>query len=179
MTLDVFLTPHLRGDRLTSAHLSDIRRIHQDADVMAMLGGVRDAEQTATYLERNLAHWDRYGHGVYVVHERASGDVAGLGCLRNLLLDADDEIEIGYSLFPAYWGRGLATEIARACLELGFSFLGRDSLVAVTHPENRASQRVMEKVGMAFDRETTLDGHSVVLYRGWRDGWERAGGAAG
>ena len=135
---------------------------------MAMLGGVRDAAQTAAYLDRNLAHWDRYGHGVYVVHERESDDVAGLGCLRNLPLDAHHEVEIGYSLFPAYWGRGLATEIARACIDLGFSCLDTNSLVAVTHPANRASQRVMEKVGMAYERETTLEGHSVVLFRGWR-----------
>jgi len=137
---------------------------------MALLGGVRDAVQTAEYLERNLAHWDRYGHGVYLMRDLATDAFAGLGCLRHLRLDEQDEIEIGYSLFPEYWGRGLATEIARACRDLGFTLAGVESLVAVTHPENRASQRVMEHVGMAHEGETLLDGHAVVVYRGWRAG---------
>lgn len=168
MTLDHFVTPHLRGERLRPTHFPEVRRVQQDPDVMALLGGVRDADQTAAYLERNLAHWDRYGHGVYLLRELGDDAVAGLGCLRHLQLDDQDEIEIGYSLFPAYWGRGLATEVARACLDLGFNRANAESLVAVTHPEHHASRRVMEKVGLSYDCTTLLDGHAVVLYRGWR-----------
>jgi len=174
MTLDVFVTPRLRGERLTESHHADIRRLQSDPDVMALLGGVRDSAQTAEYLERNLAHWERYGHGVYLVRALDTELVAGLGCLRHLQLDERNEIEIGYLLFPVHWGQGLATEIALACRDLGFTLAGVESLVAVTHPENRASQRVMEHVGMSHERETLLGGQPVVLYRGWRPG--RVGG---
>jgi RimJ/RimL family protein N-acetyltransferase len=168
MTLEYFVTPRLRGERLTEAHLPDVRRLQSDPDVMALLGGVRDAVQTAEYLERNLAHWDRYGHGVYIVRALDTDLVAGLGCLRHLKLDEQNEIEIGYLLFPVHWGQGLATEIAGACRDLGFTLTGVESLVAVTHPDNRASQRVMEHVGMVHERETLLDGRPVVVYRGYR-----------
>ena len=168
--MDHFVTPRLRGEQLTVSHHADIRRLHSDPDVMALLGGVRDAGQTTEYLEQNLAHWERHGHGVYVVRAADTGVVAGLGCLRHLLLEAQDEIEIGYSLFPLYWGQGLATEIARACRDLGFTLAGVESLVAVTHPENRASQRVLEHVGMRHEADTLLAGRPVVAYRGWRPG---------
>lgn len=170
MTLDHFRTPHLRGERLLASHYADVRRIHSDPVVMALLGGVRSEEQTAKYLEFNLGHWAQYGHGIYIVRDLADDALVGLGCLRHLTLDDEDEIEIGYSLFEAWWGRGLGTEIARACLDLGFQGVGARSLIAVTDPANTASQRVMGRIGMTFDCDSQIDGKAVVVYRGMAPG---------
>lgn len=170
MNLDTFLTPHLRGERLLASHYADVRRIHSDPVVMALLGGVRTEVQTASYLEFNLAHWERYGHGIYIVRDLADDALVGLGCLRHLTLEGADEIEIGYSLFEAWWGRGLGTEIARACLDVGFQGVGATSLIAVTDPANTASQRVMSRIGMTFERESRIDGKPVVVYRGMAPG---------
>lgn len=166
MSLDSFVTPRLRGERLQAGHRPELRRLHSDHDVMALLGGVRDEAQTSAYLDFNLGHWDQYGHGIYLLREHGNETLAGLGCLRHLTLDGEDEIEIGYSFFTQYWGRGLGTEVARACLELGFRGVGVASLIAVTHPENVASQRIMQKVGMQFDREAVVGGGPAVVYRG-------------
>lgn len=168
MTLDHFTTTHFRGERLLAAHQSEIRRLQSDPDVMALLGGPRDEVKTAAYMVRNLDHWERFGHGVYLLRERDKDTVAGLGCLRHLDLDGNDEIEIGYLFYQQYWGRGLGTEVARACLDLGFAKLGASSLVAVTDPVNYGSQGVMKKIGMEFERETLLDGTRVVVYRAIR-----------
>ncbi len=168
MTLDRFETAQLRGERLSVAHLPEIRRLHSDAAVMALLGGVRSEAATADYLDRNLAHWKQYGHGIYILRDRAHDAVVGLGCLRHLSLDHQDEIEIGYLFSPSYWGRGLGTEVARACIELGFGQLDAPSLVAITHPDNRASRRVMEKAGMQFERDAQLDDQPIVVYRIWQ-----------
>ncbi|MES2123701.1 MAG: GNAT family N-acetyltransferase [Gemmatimonadota bacterium] len=163
--LDAFETPRLRGYRLLPSHVADVQRLHSDPDVMAHLGGVRDAEQTAAYFERNLRHWDEFGYGVYLLTGQDDDAVIGLGCLRGLQLDGRDEIEIGYLFFKPYWGQGLASEVARACLRMGFEVLGAESLIALTHPENIGSRKVMEKVGMHFDRETVLNGAPIVVYR--------------
>ena len=170
MTLEHFLTPHLRGERLLPVHFPDVRRIHSDPIVMALLGGVRSEEQTTNYMKFNLAHWDQYGHGIYLVRDRADDALVGLGCLRHLTLDGLDEIEIGYSLFTPWWGRGLGTEIATACLDLGFREVRSPTLIAVTSPENTASQRVMSRAGMAFDRNTLLDGKPIVVFRATAQG---------
>ncbi len=66
---------------------------------------------------------------------------------------------------PAYWGRGLATEIARRALELARDALGREDVVAFTLPGNRASRRVLAKVGMVYERDVVHAGLPHVLYR--------------
>jgi len=74
-------------------------------------------------------------------------------------------VEVGYSLDPAYWGRGLATEIAAACLAHARTDLALATVVAVTLPHNARSRRVMEKIGMAYDRDWLHAGLQHVLYR--------------
>jgi [ribosomal protein S5]-alanine N-acetyltransferase len=74
------------------------------------------------------------------------------------------EIEIGWWLARAWWGKGLATEAAREAMRDAFERIGLERIVAIALPENRASTHVMEKLGMRFERETTNRGFRVVLY---------------
>jgi RimJ/RimL family protein N-acetyltransferase len=74
------------------------------------------------------------------------------------------EVEIGWRLRPEYWGRGLATEAATAVMEYGFRRWGFPRLIAVAQPANAASIRVMEKLGMEFERSFLHDGFEVVRY---------------
>src|SRR5579864_1306050 len=131
-TLDSFTTARLAAERLTPDHRDEIARMHQDARTMAMLGGVRDDEKTREYLERNLAHWDRYGYGLWILRDRKNGEMIGRGLLRHLDVQGQDDIETGYAFYPAWWGQGLATEIARKCLNLGFEALNAPSIVGLT-----------------------------------------------
>ncbi len=76
-----------------------------------------------------------------------------------------DEIEIGYWLAPDYWGKGLATEAAQAVMQYGRKTLGLRQIVAVAHPENRASIRVMEKLGMIYEENASHEGIEHVCYK--------------
>ena len=84
---------------------------------------------------------------------RATPTMIGRAILRHLDVEGVDEVEVGYGFMPEYWGRGLATEIARACVRIGFDQLGLRSLVAITTPPNLASQRVMTKAGLVYERD--------------------------
>ena len=75
------------------------------------------------------------------------------------------EVEIGWWLLPEYWGQDLATEAAAAILQHGFQTHHFPSVISVTQPENTASIRVMEKLGMQKDRNFIHNGHSVVAYK--------------
>ena len=163
--LSAFTTPRLAAERLTQGHLREIRRMHRDAAVMAQLGGVRDDAQTAAYLAKNLKHWDEYGFGLWVLRERAGGEPVGRAVLRHLLVEDVDEVEVGYAFYEPFWGRGLATEVASACLELGRRTLDLTTIVGVTSPENRASQHVLEKVGLVYERDFTHEGAPASLFR--------------
>jgi ribosomal-protein-alanine N-acetyltransferase len=73
-------------------------------------------------------------------------------------------VEIGWWLAPAYWGKGLATEAARHALAYGFEVSHLERIVAIAQAANRDSLRVMEKIGMRFEREAVHKGIRVVLY---------------
>ena len=163
--LDVFTTPRLLAERLTTAHLADLRRMDTDAGLMAHLGGVRDEAGTLAYLERNLSHWAAYGFGIWMLRAVGSGEVVGRACVRHVMLDARDDIEIGYGFLPAYWRQGLATEIAKTCVDLAFTQLGCASVVALTVAANVGSQRVLRKAGLQFERTIQFEGLPHLLFR--------------
>ena len=163
--LDAFATPRLLAERLNPAHLRDICAMDRNELFMARLGGTRDEAASAQYLERNLHHWAEHGFGLWVLRDRPSRTVIGRAVLRHLRVEGEDEIEVGYGFMPDYWGRGLATEITLACLQMARDRLRLESVVAITLPSNVASQRVMQKAGLKYEREITHEGVPHVLFR--------------
>src|SRR5262249_60824821 len=161
--IDSFTTDRLAAERLRADHFENLCRMDGDARVMATLNGVRTAEQTRKYLDTNLAHWDRHGFGLWVFRDRADGRYAGRGGLRHVAVEGRDEVEVSYALMPDFWGRGLATEIARASVAIAFGPLGLAELVCFTLPTNRASQRVMVKAGFRYEGDITHAGLPHVL----------------
>ncbi len=160
-----FETSRLRGEPLASRHYDEIFRMHQDARVMATLGGLRGEAESRAYLEFNLAHWRQHGFGLWIVRERSSGRVAGRAVIRHLDVEGVDEVEVGYGFYPEWWGRGLATEAATELVRSGFEELKLATLVAITQTSNTASQRVLEKAGLARERDILHGSTPVSLYR--------------
>jgi [ribosomal protein S5]-alanine N-acetyltransferase len=165
VSLDSYSTARLDAERLTANHWDDLRRMDQDARFMAELGGVRDAAGTLAYLERNMAHWAAHGFGLWILRARDTGAVIGRAVLRHLDVDGTDEIETGYGFLPDLWGRGLATEIARACVSIGRERLGLASVIGITVPTNTASQQVMRKAGLQYERDIVHAGLPHLLFR--------------
>lgn len=178
ITLDSFSTSRLWAERLTPAHLPDLRRMDQNEGFMAHLGGVRDEAATLAYLERNLVHWATHGFGIWMLRQRDQRTLIGRAVLRHLDVEGTDEVEVGYGFYPEFWGRGLATEVARACVGIGQAQLGLPSVVAVTLPTHGASQRVMLKAGLVYEREIIHEGQPFVLFRTRGAGPADAAGAA-
>ena len=164
MTPATFATKRLVGSRLTLADLDTLCAMHLDPVVMATLGGIRTPATTRAYVRTNLRHWERYGFGLWIFRDRAEGRFVGRGGLRHVTLQGRPEVEINYALMSSYWGRGLATEIATASVELARQ-LGIRGLVAFAGPANRGSRRVMEKLGFAYERDILWAGSPCVLYR--------------
>jgi ribosomal-protein-alanine N-acetyltransferase len=150
---------------VTAAHWLNLRRMDENEPFMARLGGVRDTAGTATYLDTNVKHWADHGFGMWMLRDAESSAVIGRAILRHLDVEGVDEIEVGYGFMPEYWGRGLATEIANACIRIGFDQLGFETLVAITTPANLASQHVMQKCGLAYERDIVHAGAPHVLFR--------------
>ena len=80
---------------------------------------------------------------------------------------------MGYGFLPEFWGQGRATEIAQACIRIGLAQLGFSSLVAVTLTDNHASQRVLVKSGLRYERDVLHAGLPHVLFRTVNEGVSR------
>jgi ribosomal-protein-alanine N-acetyltransferase len=104
------------------------------------------------------------GFGLYAIALRkAPAEVVGFAGLRTV--GETDEVELLYALLPAHWGRGLATEAARAVLDRAFATLPLPQIVAGADPPNAASFGVMERLGMTYHAEHESDGKAVRYYR--------------
>lgn len=147
-------TERLTLRRFTAADADNLVALDSDPEVMRYLNsGVatpRDVIERQV-LPGFIHSYAPGGYGVWAVIERASGAFLGWASLR-----AQDghpgEATLGYRLRRSAWGQGFATEAARALIRKGFSELGVQRIVATTYQDNRASRRVMEKLGMALAR---------------------------
>lgn len=160
-----FETARLRAERIGPGHFDDLSRMHRDEQVMRWLGGVREEPETRAFLAREAGLWARDGFGLVMLYERAEGRHAGHGGLRWTKVQEDDVVELAYALMPEFQGRGLATEFARAALRVGFGPLALPEVAAFTMTTNRASRRVMEKCGFAYERDFERAGAPHALYR--------------
>ena len=166
-TIDRLETARLICERLRSEHAPEERRLLLDPRVGARLWS-RPASPTEAEIIDGLAaktdHWDRYGFGLWLLRDRETGEAVGRGGLQYTYTARLHEVEAAWAIAPERWGQGLATELAHACVEVGFEQLGLHHIVAFTLPDNVASRRVMEKTGFEYERDIVHAGLPHVLY---------------
>jgi RimJ/RimL family protein N-acetyltransferase len=109
-------------------------------------------EVAARLVARQLAHWEEHSYGWWAVEARDEPRLLGWAGLTYLL--ETGETEVAYLLRQEVWRRGLATEAAKAALRFGFDGFAFPFIIGITHPENIASQRVLEKSGLHFVERT-------------------------
>lgn len=177
-SLDRFTTNRLVAEKMDADAFDELCRMHSDPRVMATLGGVRSDAETDRFLREKMAHWETYGYGYWMFRDKENGEFTGRGGIQHIEVGGKQEIEIGYSVLAELWGRGLATEMAGALVEIALERLGLDNLVCFTLTTNTASARVMQKAGFTFERTFTHEGEPHLLYRLRREG-EDDGGMAG
>ena len=152
-TRDDRQTARLRLTRIAPTDLDDLIRMYADPQVMATLGGVRTTDQVAHYFEQQMTHWEQHGFGFWMMRDINSGQFIGRGGLRYAVVEGQTEIEVGYGLMSEFWGRGLATELARESVRVGIVEMKVPELVCFTLTTNLASRRVMEKAGFRYERD--------------------------
>ncbi len=152
------------------------RQMNTDPRVMESMPELLTAEASDALLDRAQEHFSRHGFGPFAVELIETSAFIGFVGLSVPAFDAQfmPAVEIGWRLAFEHWGKGLATEGARAALGFGFNDLGLEQVVSFTAPANLRSRRVMEKLGMThdprddFDHPNLPEGHPLrrhVLYR--------------
>ena len=158
----VIETDRLRLRIFRSDDLDNLAALLADPDVMRYVedGQPKDRDVAEKALDSIIAHWERHGFGRWAIEEKSAGQFIGFGGLRSL----HGTPEVVYHFAKAHWGKGYATEMARAALGFGFNQRGFDQIVAIAKPDNAASVHVMEKLGMKFQQRTSYYGIEVVEY---------------
>jgi ribosomal-protein-alanine N-acetyltransferase len=162
-------TARLRLRPFQLGDLEDLYRLYGDAEVMRYItnGQPRTREDTIAALARMMGHWPRLGLGMWALFDRADGRFIGRCGLQPL--GDSTETELGYTLLKEFWGRGIATETARLALRHGFETCGLERIIAIAHPANGASRRVIEKVGFRYEKTGPFKDQEVVWYGFSRD----------
>jgi len=137
--------------------LDQLSAINADPEVARFVSrtGPLTRDQTQALLERSIEHWREHGFGWWMADLRETGELTGFVGLAHptFVPEIAHEVEVGWRIGRPYWGRGLATEAARAALELGFGELGLRRIVSIIDPSNARSIRVAEKLGLRRERE--------------------------
>lgn len=144
--------------------VDDFFRMVSDPAVTRYTGdGGKTLEEARKGLEERLFQdYRKYGYGRWAAVCKLTGKVIGFAGLK--YLDDVGEVDLGYRFFKEHWGIGLATEASRAILGYGFGALRLQRIIGIADIENKASIRVLEKVGFKFEKFTTYRGHEVAWY---------------
>jgi RimJ/RimL family protein N-acetyltransferase len=172
----------------------DLRRFdRRDLDELAELFAQREVwefpygrgftrPETATFLDAQIAGWDRCGFGCWVARTIHDGRIVGYVGLSvpTFLPEILPAVEVGWRFAPAVWGKGYATEGATAALDQAFTTLGLDRVCSVPQVGNPASARVAERLRMTLTREVAIPANdrrgdlTGLLYEIARDDWQAA-----
>ncbi len=159
--MSILHTARMRLEPITEQHLDGLYAVNQHLEVMRYISGEPETrEQTAAGIVRIQERWKILGTSWWAWIDLASGRLAGTGCIQHARRDAqpvadleslrDNPLEIGWRLHPDFWQRGLAIEAAQRMTAFAFEELAALDLIAVRDPDNIASGRVMDKLGMRY-----------------------------
>lgn len=126
-------------------------------------GGIVSLKETERRIvEDVMGDYQKHGFGRFAVELKGEKGFIGFTGLK--FLDDFNEVDIGFRFMKKYWGNGIATESAKACLKYGFETLKMEKIIGLVLPGNIASIRVLEKLNFKFEKEIIEDSLSVRYY---------------
>jgi RimJ/RimL family protein N-acetyltransferase len=163
-----------QGVILETARLHLREFVPQDADALARVLGDPVAMQfypapfdrkgVEEWIGKNIGRYQRDGHGLWAMVLKDSGELIGdCGCILQEV-EGTNHVEVGYHVRRDLWGKGYATEAARACMDYAFTRLGAARVISMIQPGNTQSRRVAEKNGMTCERVVFWRGYDHCIY---------------
>jgi len=149
----VLQTERLVLRRLSSGDSEFILELLNQPSFLQYIGdkGVRNNDDAINYIKTGpVASYERFGFGLYLVELK--GTAVPIGICGLLKRDTLPDVDVGFAFLPEYWSRGYAFEAAEAVMNYGKEVLGLRRIVAITSLDNEASIRLLEKIGLKFER---------------------------
>jgi RimJ/RimL family protein N-acetyltransferase len=170
--MTILETSRLRLEPMSDVHFDGLLALNSDPDVMRYITGKPDtAEDTHAMIKRVKERWALHGFSWWSFIEKETGELIGAGCIQPLGHDPANPHEAGWRLRKDKWGQGYASEGAQRMAAFAFETLDAPLLCAVCQPANRASSRVMERLGMQYKGEETWYASLHSMYQMTRADW--------
>jgi len=165
MTDRIIESERLYLKQFTQNDVNDFFLLNSDADVMKF---IRPPETDVNVIRENIDKIRKYykdnpSLDIWASFEKKSDEFIGFFELAHM--DNTEEIEVGYRLHKKYWGKGYATEMTKVLIDYGFNELNLEEIVGITHPDNFASQKVLQKAGLEFIKEAFFYEIDVKYFR--------------
>jgi len=154
MKVPTFDTERLVLRPFADEDAAELHRILNQGGILAYFPGPGSPslEKVQRFIAHQTEQWKTIGYAWWAVELKGTGELLGWNGLQ--YLPETEETEIGFLLDKRHWGQGLTTEAGGVGLRFGFERLKLEEIIALAHPENLASQRVIEKLGLRFVEET-------------------------
>lgn len=163
--------PSLETERLhlittTLDHAPYILKVMNTEEWIRFVGdrNLHSEEDARNYIKnRMLPQLEKHGHTNFIIREKASQKILGLCGIY--VRDGLETPDLGFALLPEYYRKGYGYEAAMGLLEFGFSELKLPKILAITHPDNKASQSLLLKLNFQFTEEFKLPGEEQTLFK--------------
>ncbi|HMB21196.1 MAG TPA: GNAT family N-acetyltransferase, partial [Anaerolineales bacterium] len=163
-SLNVLETERLHLRQFSTEDAGFILELLNEPSFIQNIGdrGVRTLDDAIAYLTRvPLASYAKNGFGLYAVLLKETNEIIGMcGLIKR---DGLDDVDIGYAFLPKFWSKGYAVESAAAVKAYAKDVIGLKRLVAITDPDNEGSIRVLEKIGLRFEKMVRLSQDDIEL----------------
>jgi RimJ/RimL family protein N-acetyltransferase len=156
-------TDRLQLRQMTLHDIDSLYLIFSDPVAMQFYPSVKDKIETKKWIEKNLARYKKDGFGLWAVVRKDNGECIGDCGITMQCIYGEEKPEIGYHIRRDYWGKGYATEAARACKDYAFNVLHIDEVYSYMKTGNLASRKVVEKIGMVL-QVGCLENSDTVVY---------------
>ena len=159
----MFETERLILRQFEDADVDPIAALRANSRFMRFIKAPEARRETVSWMRMVSRYWETDNFGFWAVVLKETNAV--IGWSGTWLLWETKEPEIGFAVAPAFWGKGLGTEAASFALKYTFENRRAEMAIALTMPENLASRRVSEKLGMRFDEEKYYGSYGLTLAR--------------
>lgn len=162
--IPIIITPRLTLRPLAETDAAPLHAIYQQEGVLRYFPNPNPPplDRVERFVQAQAPHWAEHGYGNWAVALNHNAEIIGWAGLW--FIDETGETEVGYLLGRDFWGQGYASEAARASVDFGFDRRGLGQIIGLTHPDNAASQRVLEKCGLRLTGRQVYFGMEMTKY---------------
>ncbi|MCB9126908.1 MAG: GNAT family N-acetyltransferase [Ardenticatenales bacterium] len=164
----LFETERLIGRRMAADDAAAMHAVYGDVDAMAFVGdgAALSLEECEGWIDITHRNYERRGYGMSTIIERATGEIVGFCGLVHPEGQIDAELKYAYR--RTAWGRGYATEAARAMIDYGHRIHGLDYIIATIKSTHEASRSVLLKAGMRYSHRYPDEDGTLIELLAWR-----------